>query len=369
MNRMLSSLFTLVALLMPAIAPAAELTLSAEQAAQAKLTTTRVSAAENQTRLDLSGTLAADRRRSHRVAPVMDGMVSALHAVEHARVRKGQALAHLRSHALGQAQADYLDALARLDLAESERTRIEALWKDGIVAESRWRKVDSEYKSARAAFEARRRLLSLAGLSDRQMQALAKNADGIAEFDLVSPIDGMVTRVEIEPGQSLAAGETAFHVEDLGRLWAMVNIPVGELPRIQPGAQADVRVQARPGQAYRGRLESLGGAVDADSQTLVGRIVVDNADGLLRPGMYAEIGLAGAATRGLVVPASAVFRMHDRSYVFKVIGPRRYAPVAVNTGAATNAGIAISGGLAAGDEIVSGGVAELKSHWQHQGGE
>lgn len=369
MNRVLVYLFSIV--LMPMMAPAAEsefLELNAEQAYNAKLTTTRVSAEEHPTQLNLSGILSADRRKSHRVAPVMEGMVSKLHVIENARVRKGQMLATLRSSSLGQAQADYLNALARFEFAQSERSRIEGLWKDGIIAESRWLKADSEYKSARAEFETRRYFLSLAGLSHRQIQALPYNSNGVAEFTLVSPIDGMITKVEVEPGQSLAAGETAFQISDSRTLWVMVRIPVDALPQIKVGTHTGVRVQARPDKPYLGRLESLGGEVDTESQTLAGRIVVNNADGLLRPGMFAEIRLSGGVARGLSVPDSAVFRVNDRTYVFRVVGSRRYAPVAVSIGASTGAGVAITRGLAAGDEIVSGGVAELKSHWQYQGG-
>ena len=126
--------------------------------------------------------------------------------VAHERVRKGQVLARLRSHDLGQAQADYLEALARYDLAWAERARIEGLWKDGVVAENRWLKVDSEYKVTRATLRARQRLLSLAGLSDAQIEQLAENPDRLAAFDLISPIDGLVTGVEIESGQFLSAG-------------------------------------------------------------------------------------------------------------------------------------------------------------------
>lgn len=369
MNRILSSWLFIIGLLAPLQLTAAELELSQQQLANVKLTTVRVSAEENRARLSLSGTLTTDRRKGHSVAPVVDGVVIRLNAIEHARVRKGEVLAVLRSNSLGQAQADYLDALSRLELTESERKRTEGLWKEGIVAESRWLKADSEYKSARATFEARRRLLSLAGMSDRQIKALSTDAGGMAEFNLISPIDGMLTRVEIGPGQALTAGEVAFHVDDHSRLWAMVNIPVAALASVKIGSEGEVLVQARPGRAYRGRLESLGGEVDAGSQTLAGRIVVENTDGLLRPGMFAEIALTGAPTRGLRVPANAVFRMNDASYVFKVSGPRRYAPVKVNTGAVSDAGIVITGGLATGDEIVNGGVAELKSHWQYQGGE
>ena len=185
MNKLLATLFFL---LIPALAPAAELELTQEQLTSAGLTTTTVTTRELKPRLKLTGALTADRRKSNRVTPVVDGMVTELLAVENEAVRKGQVLARLRSNSLGQAQADYLETLARFELARAERARIEGLWKDGIVAESRWLKVDSEYKSARATLDARRRLLSLAGLSDRQIQALAQKPDRLAEFELTSPI-------------------------------------------------------------------------------------------------------------------------------------------------------------------------------------
>jgi len=345
------------------------LELSKEQLANVNLAISAVTVRESHARLRLSGSLSADRRKSHRVAPVVDGMVTALQVVAHDRVRKGQVLASLRSHNLGQAQADYLEALARYELAQTEHTRIEGLWKDGIVSESRWLKTNSEHKAARATFEARRRLLSLVGLSDGQVEQLAKDPDRLAAFDLISPIDGLVTGVEIESGQFLSAGEVAFHVDDLSTLWAEVRIPVASLPQVALEAKAMVQVRARPGQPYQGRLESLGGEVDQQSQTLAGRIVLGNPDGLLRPGMFAEVVLSGAPKTGLMVPASARFMIGDQTYLFKALGNKRFEPVAVEIGMESDGWVSILTGIAVDTKIVSRGVAELKSHWQYQGGE
>lgn len=366
MNKPLAILFFM---LIPALAPTAELELTPEQSASTRITTATVTTRELKPLLKLTATLTADQRKIHRVTPVVDGMVTELLAVENEAVRQGQVLARLRSNSLGQAQADYLEALARFELARAERTRIEGLWKDGIVAESRWLTVDSEYKSARATLDARRRLLSLAGLSDQQIEALAKKPDRLAAFELTSPIDGLVTAVEIQSGQLVSAGQVGFQVDDLSSLWAEVQIPVASLPQIRPGAEATVQVEASPGRDYHGRLQSLAGEVDRQSQTLGGRIVVDNPDGQLRPGMYATVTLTGIAYQGLMVPASAVFRVGEQAYLFKVLGERRYAPVAIELGVESDGWIAIRRGIESGAAIVSGGVAELKSHWQYQGGE
>ncbi len=370
MNKPLITTTFICALLgMPALSFAATLQLTPAQLANVKLTTTTVTSRENLSQLKLNGILTADRRKTHRVAPVVDGVVTTLRVVAHEKVRKGQVLAQLRSHSLGQAQADYLEALARFELARAERKRIEGLWKDGVVAESRWLKVDSEYKSARATLEARRRLLSLTGLSDQQIGRLAKQPDQLAVFDLISPINGLVTGVDVEAGQLLMAGQAAFHVDDLSSLWAMVKIPVASLSLVKTGAMAEIRVQANPGKAYRGKLESLGSEVDAQSQTLAGRIVLANRDGLLRPGMYAEVSLSAITRQGLMVPASAVFRVGDQNYVFKALGGGRFEPVAIKTGRQAGNWVPVISGIALNASIVNGGVAELKSHWQYQGGE
>jgi cobalt-zinc-cadmium efflux system membrane fusion protein len=369
MNRLDPRLILSLLTLIPSLALAGELELTEQQLANVNLATATVTVREAHPRLRLTATLAADRRKSYRVAPVVGGMVTALEVVAHERVRKGQVLARLRSHDLGQAQADYLEALARYDLAWAERARIEGLWKDGVVAENRWLKVDSEYKVTRATLRARQRLLSLAGLSDAQIEQLAENPDRLAAFDLISPIDGLVTGVEIESGQFLSAGETAFHVDDLSILWAEIRIPVASLPQVAVGAEAVIQVKARPGQPYPGHLESLGGEVDRQSQTLAGRVVLGNPDGLLRPGMFAEVTLSGIATTRPMVPAGAVFLVGDQAYLFTVLGAGRFEPVAVEIGAESDGWVAILGGAAAGTKIVSGGVAELKSHWQYQGGE
>tara|TARA_R110001606_G_scaffold93492_1_gene207632 strand:+ start:1867 stop:2964 length:1098 start_codon:yes stop_codon:yes gene_type:complete len=354
-------------LLIPTLGFTAELQLTPTQLDNINLTTAKVTVREGISYMKLNGVLTTDQRKTYRVAPVVEGMVMSLKVVPNDKVSKGQILATLSSHSLGQAQADYLEALARFELAQSERARIKSLWEDGIVAESRWLTVESEYKGSRAMLEARRRLLSLTGLSKTKIAQLVKQPHRLAAFELTSPIDGQVTGVEIESGQQLSAGQAAFHVDDLSTLWAMVKIPVASLSQIKLGSEAEIRVQANPDTPYLGKLESLGGEVDTQSQTLTGRIILANADGQLRPGMYAEISLANVASQGLMVPAGAVFRIGNQNYVLQVLEQGRFESVAVEIGNKAGEWIPIISGITENVTIVSSGVAELKSHLQYQG--
>lgn len=343
--------------------------LTAQQASTIKLATQRAELRDAQPALAFSGTLDTDRRKRFRVAPFVEGMVIELRAVEYQRVKKGEVLARLRSASLGQVQADYVDALARYRLANAERDRLQGLWKDGVIAESRWLQADAEFKSAAAALDQRQRQLMLAGLSNGQIERLESHPGQLAEFELTSPVEGVVLHSDVDTGQTLAAGESAFHVADLSTMWVDVRIPVASLAGIVPGTAATVTVSGRTTQPYRGHLQALGAEVDQNTQTVTGRVVVDNHDGALRPGLYAQVELQAALVRQLMVPASAVFRSGNQAYVFKTTGERRYTPTPVTLSTEVQGWIGIQDGLTAGDTVVSSGVAELKSHWQYQGGE
>lgn len=374
----------LVCLMLPLAGHTLELT--PQQRSSLKIDTVTLQARESTATVIANGTLQADQKRLFRVAPVVGGLVTDLNVVEQTTVRKGQLLAQLHSNTLGEAQAEYLDALARHEVAQSDLQRIQSLYKEGVVAESRLQEADSQHKSVQAMLDQKRRALTLAGVNKAGIEALTYQPDQLASYPLISPANGVVLEVSIENGQMLAAGETAFRIADLSKLWAEIRIPVSAMAQIKPGSQVAIKVAAFPQQRFSGQLQSLSGEVEAESQTISGRAVIDNSKGLLRPGMYVQAELQGATESGLMAPASAIFRRGNDNYLFKVTGPRSYDPVKVTVGGSSNGWVSIksvasaipgsrdtctscTSGIAAGTVVVSSGVAELKSHWQYKGGE
>ncbi len=367
MKNVLANSASLIAVALSLSATALELT--PQQLATAKLSTTEVVERQIGDAVTVNGTLRADQQRLFRVAPVVDGVVTELKAVEYGTVAKGQSLATLRSNTLGQARADYLEALARFDVVESEFQRVQKLRKDGVVADSRLLEAESNYKTARIMLDQRRRALSLAGLSETQIKTPIDNPDDIAYYALVSPADGVVLDMSAEIGQMLEAGETAFRLADLTVLWADVHIPVANVNQVVLGSDVAIRAAGYPGRVFTGQLQAVSGEVDSQSQTVTGRVVIDNRNLLLRPGTYVQVELKGPVQSVSMVPESAVFRRGNDNYLFKVTGANTFEPVKVVVGQPANGWVRVESGVAAGTEIVSAGVAELKSHWQYQGSE
>jgi len=341
--------------------------LTRDQLTHAGLRAAKIEARQASATIKLPGTLVVDPRASWRVSPTVDGVVEQVGAVANDVVKKGQMLARLRSTALGEAQVASLEARATLRLATAERQRNLPLRKNGVVSEGQWLRVDHAFQQAQGANELAERKLALNGMSRAQIEGLEVPGRKLGELTLASPAAGVVLAASVSRGQALAAGAEAFEIADLAKLWVIVHIPVASLRQLLPGAKATVHVTGRPGASWEGELGSLGSKVDADAQTLEGRVVVSNDDGFLRPGMFAEVDVVGAAVPALMVPSSATFSVGNETYVFQKLADAKFRPLPVKVAPELGDWTPISGaGVAAGVEVVIAGVAELKSHWLYE---
>jgi cobalt-zinc-cadmium efflux system membrane fusion protein len=342
--------------------------LKPEQLASAGLSTGAVESREQSATLHLPGTLLTDPQRSWRVSPVVEGVVEHVGAVAHDRVSKGQVLAQLRSAALGEAQVAWLEARADLRVATADRERSLTLKKEGVVSESQWLRVDTEFQRAQAVLAQANRRLTLAGMSAQHIEELESADLRLGELTLTSPADGVVLASNLSRGQALGAGELAFEVADLSSLWVTVHVPVASLAEVVPGARANVLVSGRTGAGWSGEVASLGAEVDAADQTVEARVVVTNEGGFLRPGMYAEVDVVGAPVQALMVPSTATFAVGNQSYVFRKVGDARFQPMPVTARLPVGDWTPVEGpGVEAGVEVVVSGVAELKSQWLYEG--
>lgn len=352
---------------LPFMAGAMELT--PEQMATVQLESSTVTHQNTAERFQVSGMLRADQQRVHLVAPLVESVVTRLGAVQNSQVKQGELLAYLHSNSLGIAQAEYLESLAHYQLAEAELTRLKALHKDGVISQGRLLESESKFKTASVMRDQRYRALTLIGLDDEQIGEFSSHPTDLADLLLHSPVSGILLEVNVENGQMLQPGEAAFRIADLSVLWAEVRIPVSRLGSVAMESEAILTVAAYPDQIFTGTLESLGGEVDSASQTIKGRVVIENQQQLLKPGMYVQAQLQGATAKGVMVPRSAVFRKGNASYVFIVTGERTFTPVEVQTGLGSAELVLITKGLESGTKVVTKGVAELKGHWLYQGEE
>jgi RND family efflux transporter MFP subunit len=133
-----------------------------------------------------------------------------------------------------------------------------------------------------------------------------------------APVAGMVDGIDIAMGEKVSAGQQLLTVVDTRNLRIEAQVLEHDLPLVRVGGEADITSAGAPGRVLRGRVEALLPLVD--STTRAGRAVVRVAgDGVLRPGMYADVELEATRLRGRrLVPSRAVVERDGRPLVFVV---------------------------------------------------
>jgi cobalt-zinc-cadmium efflux system membrane fusion protein len=307
-----------------------------------------------------------DQRRLAHVGPRIRGRVVAVHADLGDDVRRGTALVTLDSIELGRAKAEYLSARAEEELARRTLEREERLFQEKITTEQAVLEARAAQAKALVSLRAAEETLRLLGLSRRAIEKVRYGDPRAARFQLTAPIEGRVVEKHVVIGELIDPEEKVFTIADLSKLWIWVDVYEQDMARVHLEDSVEVRTRAVPGKVFFGRVAYVADEVDADTRAVRARIDLDNREGLLKPGMFAEVVLsdphaARSERLALAVPPGAVQRDGGASVVFVEVGPRRYERRVVRTGARTDTSVEIVSGLDAGERVVVEGAFLLKS--------
>lgn len=339
-------------------------TLTPEQVATAKLATAAAERRAVSTEIAATGAIAPPEDGIARVGAKLAGRVTRLAAGTGAHVRRGQVLGAIDSPELGRAKADYVAAVAAARVARDIADREQALWEKKVSAERDYRLAEAEAVKTRAEKEAAEVRLHTLGLSDAQLARLTADQHQASSIALVAPIDGVVVERPVTLGQMIDPATTTFVIMDLRTVWILVDVYERDLAQVAVGGRVEARVKAWPDRAFAGTIASIGAVVEERTRAVRVRVALDNADGALKPGMFATVVLAGSrgeAREGLFVPAAAVQRDGAAAIVFVPVGDRRFQLRTVEVGARTADWVEVTSGLAPGEHVVTTGAFQLKS--------
>ena len=278
-------------------------------------------------------------------------------------VRRGQPLAELQSVEVGQARAQRTAAQARAELARQTVERKRGLAEERIVSRGELQRAEAEAAEAEAELRAAEAGLAALGVG-------AGGQGGLSNFTLPSPISGTVLERMAIRGKSVEPSEPLFRIGDLSRLWLVAQAPERDAVRMHPGSSAEISLAAIPGQKLQGTVEWIAREVDPHSRTVPVRIVIPNADGRLKPGMFAtawiETGAQGEQV--VAVPATALQRMDNQWVVFLPKGEGRFEVRPVERGRDLGDEVAILSGLKPGVRVVNEGAFVLRAEAEKKEG-
>lgn len=316
------------------------------------------------------GKITTDNTRTVSVFSPFSGRVVQVMVQPGDRVAAGQALFTIQANEYAQGHSDLVAAQAGLDaaaaqekLARDAETRAEGVYKTAGGALKDYQQAqhdriaaESATASAQAALDAERAKLKILGLSDGDVIALStSNASAVT---VRAPIAGIVASQTLNPGQLLATGAgAALSITDTNHVWLDAELSEDDTGKVKTGDQVTVHVSAYPERTYRATVVSVAPELNADTHRLPVRAAIANADGALKPEMFASFDIYGASVaQALGVPVEAIIRDGDMAHVWVVDadGHARYR--AVQLGLVGQGYAEITSGLARGERVVVKGA-------------
>ncbi len=305
------------------------------------------------------------------------------------KVRQGQVLAilevpELNAQVMG-AKADIQrsqDAIRRsqseIERAQSSHSAYHAAYtrlkqastaKPGLIAEqelddalAKDKTSEAEVVSAQAALAESQSQLAVARANLERLSALEKYSQ------ITAPFAGVVTKRYADTGALIQAG-TASDTQSLpvvrlaewSKLRLLVPVPESAVPRVHLGSIVKVRVPTL-GRTFEGKVARFADALDQQTRTMDTEIDVENLDGALVGGMYAETDLTlQQSDGGLTVPVQAVTRNGSTASVMVVNGQDVIEERQVVLGEEGAERVEIKAGLSAKDEVVVGNRSDLRT--------
>jgi RND family efflux transporter MFP subunit len=232
-----------------------------------------------------------------------DGYLSKWYYDIGAHVRQGQLLAIISSpevdKQLLQARADLLTAQSNAGLAKTNAGRYQGLFTQNAVSKQDTDTFTTQAESTSSAVKA----------AEANVQRLQE----LQSFEKIyAPFNGVITARSVDVGQLInaGAGTQMFRVSDIHVLRVYVNVPQIYSQSATPGTTSKLTFDEYPGQTFTGKLVRTARAIDPSSRTLLVEIDVDNRNGKLIPGAYAQVHMSVEnAVVPMILPVSAlIFR-------------------------------------------------------------
>ena len=189
-----------------------------------------------------------------------------------------------------------------------------------------------------------------------EIERLERTGTAAHDIAVLAPANGVVTEKDANLGMHVDPGMPLYKTADLSDVWLIAEVQEQDLGAIVAGQKAEADFVAYPNRKFEGTVDYIYPALDPETRTAKVRIVIPNADSLLRADMYAtvEIKLAPSEAQSmLAVPDSAILDSGTRKVVLVVKGEGLFEPRAVETGARGDGFTQILSGLSQGQQVVT----------------
>ena len=298
--------------------------------------------------LQVTGTVSPDILRAVPVISLAAGRVVEIHARLGDTVKKGQLLLKIQSADISSAFSEYQKATADERLAHTQLERSELLYDKGAISQNNLQIAENTEEKAK---------FDVANTAERLRVLGSPNLDrptGLVEIR--APISGLITDQQVTNAAGVPGlgSPNPFTISDLSYVWVLCDVYENDLVNVRLGENAEIRLNAYPGQVFAGTIGNIGPVLDPNIRTIKVRIEMRNP-GLMRPGMFVTATFHGQQkVKRAAVPATAILHLHDRDWVYVPVKEKQFRRTEVVAGEMLRGHLQeIVSGLAAGQQVVA----------------
>lgn len=335
--------------------------------------------------LTLTGTLVGDRQSQ--ITPLVAGRVEAVLVERGDVVQSGQALIRLRDvdyrssaenarAALDQARArlgeaatgrdpnalpEVRAARANADVAADVLRRTEQLATNGSVSDQELQRARANNAAAQAQLAAATNGArgAIAALRGAQV-AVTQTGRTVADSIVRAPFDGEIAERPVNVGEYVTAQRSVITLVRTNPLRMEVQVPQDKLGLLHRGQAIRVRVDAFTDREFMGQIQYISAAVRADTRSLIAEAVIPNADGALRPGLFAQARVELDRQETVYeVPAEAVLSEAGIHRVFVITADHRVQERVITIANRVGQTVFIERGVEANERVATGRLDRL----------
>lgn len=302
-----------------------------------------------------TGKITASSQSSGQIEPVLSvavtakvpGRVLAVHKQMGDVVKEGDLLVELEardaSNQVTAAQAQYQQAEAQRAEAARQAARLEVLLKQGAVSKQQAEQIQTQLSLATAQVQAALAQLDLASAN-------------LERTRITAPAAGVLASRSVEPGSLVGAGTQVFQLVDLSKVVVNTGVAEAEVNAVKAGVTVPVVVPSLS-RSFTGLVESVSPNMDKQSRSYKVRVLLENPDGALKGGMFAEVKFPIAEQEGVILPAAAVVERSGEPFVY-VVSDGKAAQQKVTVKVRSDNQVSVEG-IAAGASVVVVGQNRL----------
>jgi RND family efflux transporter MFP subunit len=248
-----------------------------------------------------------------------------------------------------------LNARASLDWAEADFNRIKALLDQKVVSQAEYDQKLTAVNAARQQYQAAQ---NAAQQSYRSLQAARARIDlaskAAADTVVRAPFSGIVSERLVGTGDYVSRGMKVATVVRIDPVRIELTVPEQYVSLVKPGQNVRLSVDAYPEETFTAKVRFISPALKADQRALTVEAVAPNADGRLKPGLFATAFLQQTApAAALLVPASAVETVAGTSRVFVIAANNTVEERIVSIGERVGDRVELASGVKAGERVAT----------------